>query len=145
MTGAYKEEQELAGAYLRELLSLISDKSRAIQPGESGSGNAKSQESPEKIALVDIGWAGSGPLGVEYLLRKTSGLSWQIYTFLAGSSGAASPDRDSSQGFFFENVWRAIFSLSSTTGIFGSSMTCIKSTICIWNFCYLSFSQLPGV
>lgn len=109
VTGAYKEEQERAGAYLRELLSLISDKSRAIQPGEPGSGNAKSQEGPEKIALADIGWAGSGPLGVEYLLRKTSGPSWRIYTFLAGSSGAASPDRDSSQGFFFENRMESYF------------------------------------
>ena len=112
VTGAYKEEQELAGGYLRKLLSLPSDKSREIRPGEPGSENAEnaeSQEGLEKIALVDIGWAGSGPLGVEYLLHKTSGPSWQVHTFLAGSSGAPSPDRNSSQNFFFENRMESYF------------------------------------
>ena len=63
----------------------------------------------KKITFVDIGWAGSGPLGLEYVLHKTLGLSWQVYTLLAGSSGASSPDRDSSQGFFFENRMDSYF------------------------------------
>lgn len=112
--GDYKEEQELAGGYLRELLTISYDhipdqNPEKSRPGQPGPENAKSQEGLEKIALVDIGWAGSGPLGVEYLLHKTSGPAWQVHTFLAGSSGAPSPDRDSSQGFFFENRMESYF------------------------------------
>ena len=81
VVAVYKEEQGLAGRYLWELLSPFYEQ----------------KEQQKKIALVDIGWAGSGPLGLEYVLHNTLGLSWQTYTLLAGSSGASSPDRDSSQ------------------------------------------------
>ena len=93
VVAAYKEEQKLAGRYLWELLSPFNEQKGQLK----------------KITFVDIGWAGSGPLGLEYVLHKTLGLSWQVYTLLAGSSGASSPDRDSSQGFFFENRMDSYF------------------------------------
>ena len=94
---AYKEEQDLAGEYLRTLL---------LSPEECAQNYGQEQR---KIILADIGWAGSGPLGLEYVLHKTCGPSWEVHTLLAGSSGAPSPDRDSSQGFFFENQMDSYF------------------------------------
>lgn len=99
----YKEEQTLAGFYLRELFFPVYDQSWEEETEKDCPKETK------KIVLADIGWAGSGPLGVEYLLHKTFGSSCQIYTFLAGSSGASSPERDSSQGFFFEGRMESYF------------------------------------
>lgn len=97
VTGIYRKERALAGAYLSQTLFL--EKTFQNEP-----------HCPKrKAAVVDIGWSGSGPLGLEYVLHQTLGHSWQVFTFLAAGSGAPSPDRDSAQSFFFEGKMDSYF------------------------------------
>ena len=129
VVAVYKEEQGLAGRYLWELLSPFYEQ----------------KEQQKKIALVDIGWAGSGPLGLEYVLHNTLGLSWQTYTLLAGSSGASSPDRDSSQGFFFENRMDSyFFSQKHNRDLWRFHDLHKKHNLYTEFVIYLSFSQFYG-
>ena len=59
---AYKEERETTFAVIRKAI-----------------GNYK------KIAIVDVGWAGSGPLGIKYLIQKEMGLDVEVECYLAAS------------------------------------------------------------
>jgi len=45
-------------------------------------GNAK------RIAVIDVGWVGSGPLGLKYLIEKKLGLDCKVYCWLAASTSA---------------------------------------------------------
>ena len=86
---SYREEKEAAREYLT---SLAGNHSR--------------------IAVVDIGWAGSGALGISHLLREEFGLSCKVYGLLAGTNTCHNPRPDTSESCFFDGM---IASLSFST------------------------------
>lgn len=42
----------------------------------------------KKIAIVDVGWNGTGPLGIKYLIEKKWGMNCEVHCLLAGSKVA---------------------------------------------------------
>ena len=78
---AYREEKEAAREYLTSLA-----------------------ENHSRIAVVDIGWAGSGALGISHLLREEFGLSCKVYGLLAGTNTCHNPKPDTSESFFFDGM-----------------------------------------
>lgn len=39
------------------------------------------------VAIVDVGWIGSGPLGLKYLIEEKYGLNCKVYCYVGGATG----------------------------------------------------------
>ena len=72
----YKGQRDSAGAYYRKVLT-----------------------GHRRVAAVDVGWAGSGAVVLQYLARKEWGLDCEIIGLLAGTNSAHNGDeRDTAEG-----------------------------------------------
>lgn len=72
----YKGQRDAAGAYYRKVLT-----------------------GHRRVAAVDVGWAGSGAVVLQYLARKEWGLDCEIIGLLAGTNSAHNGDeRDTAEG-----------------------------------------------
>lgn len=78
---SYHEEKEAARIYLTDL--------------------AKRQK---RIVVVDVGWAGSGAMGISYLLQEEFGLSCSVYGLLAGTNTCHNIRPDTAESFLFGKI-----------------------------------------
>lgn len=74
----YKKEKDIAGQYLLHLADKAS-----------------------KVAIVDIGWAGSGAVSLDSFLKKDLLLPCQVYGILAGTTSVYNVSPDTIEGFLF--------------------------------------------
>lgn len=56
----------------------------------------------KRVAAVDVGWAGSGAIALNYIANHIWNLNCEIIGLIAGSNSIHSYEPDASQGFFFE-------------------------------------------
>lgn len=75
----YSRQQKAGGLYYKELL-----------------------QDSKKAAAVDIGWAGSGALMLDYAVNQMWKLSCPVTGILAGAVGAGSPETSGYEPFFFQ-------------------------------------------
>lgn len=84
----------LTDQWEKVLMSYETERKAAIEYLTPMLGNAS------RVAVVDIGWAGSGALGIARLLEGAA-KSCKVYSILAGSNTCHNPAPDVSEGFFF--------------------------------------------
>ncbi len=63
----------------------------------------------KRLGIVDIGWTGSGALGLSYVLREACRLPYTPCSFLGGTATCHNPSPDVSQGFFFQGEMESYF------------------------------------
>lgn len=56
----------------------------------------------KRVAAVDVGWAGSGAIALNYIVNHIWKLNCEIVGLIAGSNSIHSHEPDASQGFFYE-------------------------------------------
>lgn len=78
---SYHEEKEAARIYLTDLV-----------------------KGQKRIVVVDVGWAGSGAMGISYLLQEEFGLSCSVYGLLAGTNTCHNIRPDTAESFLFRKI-----------------------------------------
>lgn len=97
---------------LQEFLLSRWDKVRAVYQKESELAIPYLQsrvKREEQLGIVDIGWTGSGALGLSYVLKTSGSLTHTPCAFLGGTASCHNLSPDVSQGFFFQNEMESYF------------------------------------